>query len=54
MNLKEAKNAVEAYARANPNPVNPMPLQPESSGNSIGLAIFVMFFGFVLYQILTR
>jgi len=52
MGLKEAKHAVEAYARANPNPTNPMPLEPESSGNKIALIAFALFAGYVLYQIL--
>lgn len=53
LGLKEAKHAVEAYARANPNPINPMPLQPESSGNKLALVVFVAFAGYVLYRILS-
>ena len=52
LGLKEAKHAVESYARANPNPINPMPLQPESSGNKVALVVFIMFAGYVIYQIL--
>lgn len=47
LGLKEAKHAVEAYARA-----KPMPLQPESSANILGLIVFLLLAGYVAYQII--
>jgi ribosomal protein L7/L12 len=52
LGLKEAKHAVEAYARANPDAVASTPELKESGANPLVIIIILAVLGYIAYQFL--